>query len=389
MWFFNSPQIVFGEGSLSYLAELKGRRACIVTDATLVQLGHLERLKEELAPTGLELQVFTEVEPDPSLETVRKGADVLQEFQPDWIIALGGGSVMDAAKAMWVLYERPDYVPEAINPMEMLGLRSKARFVAVPTTAGTGSEVTWAIVLTDKLERRKLALGNREAVPDLAILDPEMVKDMPPRLTSDTGLDILTHAVEGFTCAWNNVISDGMCLQAARMVFEYLPRSYRAGDDIEARIAMQNSAAIAGLGFGNANAALAHGMGHTLGAIFHVPHGRAVGLFLPYTIEYCIQGDPESTRYAPMARSLGLRADSEKEAAVSLVAAIRDLETSVGQPQSILDCGITKDEFERELDLLVENALNDTTTLMSTRIPDSEEMRRLFLNCYEGTPIDF
>jgi alcohol dehydrogenase class IV len=389
MWFFNSPQIVFGEGSLSHLAELKGRRACIVTDATLVQLGHLERIKEELAPTGLELQVFTEIEPDPSLETVRNGAEVLKEFQPDWIIALGGGSVMDAAKAMWVLYERPGYAPEAINPVETLELRGKARFAAIPTTAGTGSEATWAVVLTDKSERRKLALGNREAVPDLAILDPEMVKDMPPRLTADTGLDVLTHAVEGFTCAWKNVISDGMCLQAVRMVFEYLPCSYRDGDDIEARIAMQNAAAIAGLGFGNANAALAHGMGHTLGAIFHVPHGRAVGLFLPYTIEFCIRGDPESTCYTPLAHSLGLRADSEVEAAASLVSAIRDLETAVEQPQSIQNCGIRRDDFERELDLLVANALNDTTTLMSTRIPDDEEMRRLFQNSYNGTPIDF
>ncbi len=390
MWFFNSPQIVFGEGSLSYLANLQGRRACVITDENLVELGYLARLKSELEPTGIEMDVFVGVEPDPSLETVRQGADFLQTSAPDWIIALGGGSVMDAAKAMWVLYELPGYIPEAINPVEPLGLRKKSHFIAIPTTAGTGSESTWAIVLTDHAEHRKLALGNREMLPDLTILDPDMVKNMPPRLTADTGLDVLTHAVEGFTSTWHNDISDGLCLKAAQLVFEYLPRTYQHGaQDMEARLRMQNAATIAGLGFGNANAALAHAMGHSLGADFHIPHGRAVGLFLPYTIEYCLRGDPGSTRYVELARFLGLPAGDEIKAGLSLAAAIRQLSGEVGQPGSLRTCGIPADVFERELDTLVINAMNDTTCLASTRIPDDDEMYRLFRCAYGGETVDF
>ena len=390
MWFFNSPQIVFGEGSLSYLANLQGRHVCVVTDENLVQLGYLARVKNELEPTGMEVDVFVGVEPDPSLETVRKGAEFLQGAAPDWIIALGGGSVMDAAKAMWVLYELPGYTPEAINPVETLGLRKKSHFVAIPTTAGTGSEATWAIVLTDHAEHRKLALGNREVLPDLTILDPDMVKDMPPRLTADTGMDVLTHAVEGFTCSWHNDISDGLCLKAVQLVFEYLPRAYQQGaQDMDARLHMQNAATIAGLGFGNSNAALAHAMGHSLGADFHVPHGRAVGLFLPYTIEYCLRGDPGSTRYAELARFLGLPARDESQAGMTLAAAIRRLSAEIGQPGSLRECGLTEDDFERELDVLVSNAMNDTTMLVSTRIPEEDELRRLFRCAYHGEAVDF
>ncbi|MDO8945373.1 MAG: iron-containing alcohol dehydrogenase, partial [Desulfobacterales bacterium] len=292
MWFFSSPQIVFGEQSLSYLERLTGERAAIITDANLVRLGMHRRILEALAPTGMQTLVIDGVEPDPSLETVRAGAAELCRFAPQWIIALGGGSVMDAAKAMWILYERPDIAPEAINPIEPLGLRARARLVAIPTTTGTGSEATWAIVLTDHAERRKLGLGSREALPDIAILDPAIVADLPPRLTADTGLDALTHAVEGFTSTFHNDFTDGLCLQAARLVFDYLPACCRAGADLEARGHLQNAATIAGLGFGNSMAALAHGMGHSLGAAFHTPHGRAVALFLPYTIEYCGRGEP-------------------------------------------------------------------------------------------------
>jgi alcohol dehydrogenase class IV len=390
MWFFNSPQIVFGEGSLGYLANLQGKRACVITDENLQELGYVDRLRTELSPTGISLEVFTEVEPDPCLDTVRKGAQFLQNASPDWIIALGGGSVMDAAKAMWILYELPDYVPEAINPVETLGLRSKARFLAIPTTAGTGSEATWAVVLTDPAERRKLTLGNREALPDMTILDPEFVRDMPPQLTADTGMDALTHAIEGYSCSWHNDISDGLCLKATQLVFDYLPSAVRLGArDMEARTRMQNAAAIAGLGFGNANAAMAHGMGHSLGAVFHTPHGRAVGLFLPYTIEFCLNGEPGSTRYTELARFLGLPAGDEQEAGTSLVKAIRELSAEVCQPVTLRDCGISLEDFERELDALVMNALNDTTCLMSTRIPEGDEVQRLFYAAFNGDAVDF
>lgn len=395
MWFFNSPQVVYGEQALSYLERLQGRHACIVTDANLLKLGLVERVKAALAPTGMALSVIDDVEPEPSLETVRRGAARLLDLCPDWIIAVGGGSVMDAAKAMWVLYERPDLSPDAINPVEQLGLRQKARLVAIPTTAGTGSEATWAIVLTDTAEHRKLGLGSRENLPDLAILDPELVAALPPRLTADTGLDALTHAVEGYTSAMHNDFCDGLCLQAARLLFEWLPRAVADGSDLEARTHTQNAATMAGLGFGNSMAALAHGMGHSLGGVLHVPHGRAVALFLPYTIEYCA-AEP-GTRYAGLATFLGLPhrglrgrpAAPEAQAAAALADAIRRLERQLGQPLSLPECGITPQQFEDALDALAWNAQGDSQTVMSTRIPDDRELRQLFRSAWAGTRVDF
>jgi len=382
MWFFASPQIIYGEGSLSYLERLQGTRACIVTDAVLLKLGLVEKVKAALAPTGMALDVIADVEPEPPLETVRRGAARLLDLCPQWIIALGGGSVIDAAKAMWVLYERPDLQPDAINPVEALGLRQKARLVAIPTTTGTGSEATWAIVLTDTAEHRKLGLGSRENLPDLAILDPELVLDLPARLTADTGLDALTHAVEGYTSALHNDFCDGLCLQAARLLFEWLPQAVADGSNLEARIHTQNAAAMAGLGFGNGMAALAHGMGHALGGALHVPHGRAVSLFLPYTIEYCA-GEP-GTRYADLAAFLGLPAASEAQAAAALAEAIRNLERRLGQPLTLPECGITRAAFEAALDALVWNAQGDSQTVMSTRLPDDADLRRLFWLAWEG-----
>ena len=392
MWFFKSPEIVFGEESLSYLERLSGKRAFIVTDAVIARLGHAAHVQEILQNAGLEVCVFDRVESDPSVAMAQAGAAAMTEFQPDWIIGLGGGSSLDAAKAMLVLYERPDMDPEGINPIETLGLRSKARFIAIPTTSGTGSEATWAMVLTSTTERRKLGLGSREAMPDVAILDPSLVMSLPPRVTADTGMDALTHAIEGFTCQWRNDFSDGLCLKAAQMVFEYLPRAHKDGNDVEARAKMHNAACIAGLGFGNAMASLAHGMGHSLGGVFHVPHGRAVSLFLPYTIEYCVHGEASmagATRYGEMARFLGLPCATETDAAASLAAAVRQLQMTLDQPRTLEACGIARQDFDCEIELLVYNAGNDNQTVTSTRIPDDAEMRKLFEYAYEGKSIDF
>ncbi|MFQ5893997.1 MAG: iron-containing alcohol dehydrogenase, partial [Nitrospinota bacterium] len=321
-----------GEDALGYLSEIEGQRAFIVTDENMVRLGFVDKVIGHLEKAGIGTRVFAEVEPDPSLETVKRGAQVALAYEPDWIVGLGGGSAMDAAKAVWVLYERPDLEPDAISPAEMLGLRKKARLIAIPTTSGTGAEATWAVVLTDTKERRKLGLGSRENVADIAIVDPVFVAELPPRLTADTGMDALTHAIEGYTCTWRNDFSDGLCLKAIELVFDYLPRAYAKGD-LEAREKMHNAACIAGLGFGNALAALAHSMGHSLGGAFHVPHGRAVGLFLPYTIEFIVRGG--GTRYAEIARFLGLAAESEEDGAANLVSAIRGLLERLSQPTTI------------------------------------------------------
>jgi len=389
MWFFKSPEIAFGEDSLSYLDGLEGQRALIVSDATLVQLGYAGRVQALLARRGFAVAVFSEVEPDPAVETVRAGARAMLAFQPDWVIGLGGGSVLDAAKGMWILYERPDVDPEGINPVEKLGLRRKARFVAIPTTSGTGSEATWALVLTNVAERRKMGLGNREDMPDIAIVDPSLVMTMPPRLTADTGLDALTHAVEGFTSLWHNDFADGLCLKSAQLVMVYLRTAYRDGSDIEARSHMHNAATLAGLGFGNSMAALAHGLGHALGGVFHLTHGCCVSLALPYTIEFCLRGEAGSTRYAELAKFLDLPCGSEMEAGMALAAAIRQLEQDVDQPLSLAGCGITANDLEREMDLLIENANRDTQTITSTRSPSNAELCSLFQYLFTGKPVDF
>jgi len=389
MWFFNSPEIAFGEEALSYLERLEGKRAFIVTDEVLVRLGQAARVADVLKGAGFEVMIYDKVEPNPSLETVRSGAAAMAEYQPDWIVGLGGGSAMDAAKAMWILYEHPEMDPEGINPIEILHLRQKARLVAIPTTSGTGSEATWAVVLTNVAERRKLGLGSREDLPDIAIVDPSFVMGMPPRLTADTGMDALTHAVEGFTCSFRNDFSDGLCLKAAEMVFDYLPRAYADGGDVEARTKMHNAATIAGLGFGNALASLSHGLGHSLGAVFHVPHGLAVGLFLPYVIEFCARGDAGATRYGELAYHLRLPCSTEAEAAAALVGAIRSLQAKIEEPISLSGCGISRSDLAAQMGLLVSNCGNDSSTVTSTRIPDDLETKRLYEYAYDGKPVDF
>jgi alcohol dehydrogenase class IV len=388
MWFFNSPEIVYGEDALSYLDELPGKHALIVTDATLHKLGFTARIQEHLRRAAIECQVFAEVEPEPSLQTVQRGAQVMTDCAPDWIIGLGGGSVLDAAKAIWARYERPDVTAETISPTYRLGLH-KARMIAIPTTSGTGSEVTWMLVLTDLAEKRKLSLGNRELTPTIAIVDPSLTQQLPPQLTADTGIDVLTHAVEGYTNNWHNDFCDGLCLKAIQLVFTFLPRAVARGcDDQEARERMANAATMAGLGFGNSFAGLAHAMGHSFGAYFKVPHGRTVGLFLPYTMEFTLNGG--NSRYGDIARFVGLtHSKEEEESGRLLVGKIRELEQTVGQPTSIAEMGIMAQDFEAALKTIIPHAETDNSMLAAPRIPEIEELQQLFEYAYAGKTVDF
>jgi alcohol dehydrogenase class IV len=389
MWFFRSPEIVFGEDALDHLVCIQGHKALIVTDENMVALGFVEWVQDKLSEAGIETAVFGQVEPDPCLRTVQEGARAALAYEPDWIIGLGGGSAMDTAKGVFVLYERPDLAPDEIAPTGSLGLRQKARLMAIPTTSGTGAEITWPIVLTDTLEHRKLNLGHPENIADLAIVDSRFVSQLPAQITGDTGMDALTHAVEGYTSHWRNDFADGLCLKALQLVFDYLPRAWQNGSkDEKAREKMHTAATIAGLGFGNSMAASAHALGQALGALFSVPHGRAVGLFLPYTIEFTTRGYLP-TRYADIARFLGLPAADEDEAADSLVEAIRDLARRIQQPTSLQEAGISPQDFEAQLPQLMDNACNDFTLSIGLRFPDDEELEKLFRYAFEGMPIDF
>ena len=389
MWFFRSPEIVFGEDALDYLTEIQGRKAFIVTDENIVALGFVEKVQAKLAQAGVDVAVFADVEPNPSMQTTQRGAEAATAYGPDWIVGLGGGSCVDAAKSIWILYERPDLAPDEVAPIGSLGLRQKARFIAIPTTSGTGAETTWPIVLTDTAERRKLSVGHPENIPDIAIVDPIFVSELPSQITADTGMDALTHAVEGYTSQWRNDFTDGLCLKAIQLVFDYLPRAYEnGGNDPKAREKMHNAGTIAGLGFGNSMAAMAHGLGHSLGALFPVTHGRAVGLFLPYTVEFTVRGDLP-TRYAEIARFLGLPAASEAEGAASLVQAIRNLARRIGQPISLQEAGISRQDFEAQLPKLIDNALNDSAMIVGLRFPEEKEAEQVCRYAFEGKTIDF
>jgi alcohol dehydrogenase class IV len=389
MWFFRSPEIVFGESALDYLENIEGTKALIVTDENIVALGFAEMVSAKLSAMGIEAAIFADVEPDPCLETVQKGAQVALAFEPDWIIGLGGGSCIDAAKSIWIQYERPDLAPDDVGPMGKLGLRKRARLVAIPTTSGTGAETTWPIVLTDLVEGCKVSVGHAENIPDIAIVDPVFVTQLPRQITADGGMDALVHAVEGYTSQWHNDFSDGLCLKAVELVFAYLPRAWEKGsDDPEAREKMHNAATIAGLGFGNSMAAMAHGLGHSLGAVLHVPHGRAVGLFLPYTIEFTVRGYLP-TRYAGIARFLGLPARDEEEGAASLAEAIRGLARRIDQPTSLQEAGISREGFEANLPKLVSNSLNDSASILGLRFPEEEDAEKIFRYAFEGKSVDF
>ena len=390
MWTFSSPFIAYGDNALDYLAQIRGQKAFIVTDKNIVQLGLTKPVTDQLDAVNIEWKIFDEIEPEPSLATIKKGGLAVGAYQPDWVIGLGGGSCMDAAKAIIILLVRPDLDPDAIIASDTYNFRDKARLMAIPTTSGTGSEATWAIVLTDTEFQRKIGLGTTECMPDVAILDPVMVAGLPPKLTAETGMDVLTHAIEGYTSIWGTSFTDAPGLIALRQALKYLPGAYGNGSDLEARKEMMYAATLAGMSFGNSMAGLGHSTGHALGAVFHLPHGRSVGLFLPYTMEYLINGSEETAaKYAEMAGFCRIAKGPDPECAKALVASIRSLARQLGQPLSIKDCGIAQDKFEESIPGLVDRAINEVMTITVTRVPGEEELEKIFRYAYDGRSIDF
>lgn len=389
MQFFGVPFTVFGDDSLQYLNTYLAKRAFIVTDANIVKLGLHELVKAELKTANIECKVFDGVEPDPSIQTVEKATAIANDFKPDLFIGLGGGSSMDACKSTMVCYGA-GIGPLDMSPSDFYNLRAKARLICIPTTSGTGSEATWAIVLTDVEGQRKVALGSYETLPDVAILDPRMVMSMPPHVTGSTGMDALTHAIEGYTATWRTPFTDGPGLIAIKYIFENLKKAVDNGKDEEARKYMMYAACQAGTCFGNGMAGLAHSCGHALGGIFHTPHGVAMGLYLPYTMEYIANGSEESLqRYAEIARFCGIAQGSDKECCKALIAAVRKLMKDIGQSPSVKDLKIDKDKYLKAMPELVDRAVNEAMTIAVTRIADNADLEKMFICAYEGKPVDF
>lgn len=387
MWWFQSPKIAFGEDALEVLKDLEGKKAFVVTDQVIRSLGFVDVVSKYLKEAGMDVRVYDGVKPEPSIENIQKGAKLLMKFVPDWIIGLGGGSCMDAAKAMWVLYERPDVKLADISPIVELGLRKKARLVCIPTTSGTGSEASWVAVITDKKENFKMELASREFYPDISIVDPKLPAGMPKKLAANTAIDALTNAIEAYVSQWRNDFSDALAIKAAQLIFTYLSKAYENNNDQEAREKMHNAATMAGLAYSNSQVGVAHSMGHAFGAVFTLPHGLATGVFLPYSIEFGVKETGE--RYAEIAKAIGIEEESVEEAVKKLVATIRTLMKKIDIPSSIKEMGISWEDYQKKLEELVKKAEMSTCNFVSPRVPSSEELRKLFTHAFDGRGIDF
>jgi alcohol dehydrogenase class IV len=385
MWTFVCPRIVFGENSLDYLQRVKGKKAFIVTDGTMISLGYASLVQDMLKRGGIDSVVFGEVEPEPSFETVNRGRDILAESDCDLIVGLGGGSVMDAAKAIRVIYEMPEIRVEDIAPMMDIELE-KTKLILIPTTSGTGSEVTTAIVLTDRAEERKAPTVHVNVGADLAIIDPVFIEKLPKQLIADTGMDALSHAVDAYISDWKNDFSDGLAIKALEMIFKYLPRSYKDPADKEAKEKMHIAATLAGLSFGNAQAGLSHTIGHSVGAVFHIPHGRACGISLPYTIQFEAKEAGEFVE--ELARYVGIEKKG-KEAIDEFIEKIFKLMVEIEMPHSLRGVGIKRENFEAKLEKLMENEAMDSTFGTIRRLPTDEELQALSECIYEGKAVDF
>jgi len=388
LWFFTSPKIVFGEDSLEQLSAVDGKRVLVVTDPVIRKLGMLEVVVNELRKEPRAIEVFDQVETEPSFENVEKVASAARDFQPDLIVALGGGSCIDAAKGAWVLYERPDLKLDAVSALTRLDLRKKARLVAIPTTAGTGSDATWCAILTDRANNMKLDyFTSRELVPDYSILDPRFVLKLPREATAYTGLDALDQGIEAYVSQWRNDFADGLALRSIQMLFEYLPKAFDDPDDLYARQKTQNAATMSGLAFSNSQVGLAHATGHALGAIFHMPHGLAVGISNPYVVQFSSRNAAD--RYSDIARVIGIREESAQKATEMLVESIKRLMAHLKTPLSLHEAGISQSALEDNVGSLIEQTNRSTCTFVNPRVPDVEEVRKLFVCMFEGKPVDF
>ena len=408
-WFKIPPKIYFEKGSVQYLEAMPGiTRAFIVTDPMMAKLGYVDKVSYYLDKRSdkVHYEVFSEVEPDPSVETIMRGVHAMNAFQPDVIIALGGGSAIDAAKGMWLFYEHPDtsfdglklkFIDIRKRAFHFPNLGKKAQLVAIPTTSGTGSEVTSFSVITDKQNGNiKYPLADYELTPDVAIIDPQFVATVPKSIVADTGLDVLTHAIEAYVSVMASDYTNGLAIKAIELVFKYLPRSYDDPTDEVAREKMHNASCIAGMAFSNAFLGINHSLAHKLGGEFHIPHGRANAVLLPHVIAYNAQKPTKFAifpkygefvadyRYAQIARQLGLAGKDETQAqqVEALIHAVQDLMKRLNMPMSIRACGVDEAAFLKALPSLAERAFEDQCTTANPRYPLISELAEIYKKAY-------
>ena len=375
-------RMYYGEGAVQGLADLPAerKRAYIVMSGTIQQeLGQLDIVTDVLEKAGFVWKAFTDVEPDPDFESVRRGAEDMAGFEPDWIIGFGGGSAMDAALAMWVYYEHPEMreLADSLKPDAIKNMRNKARFACIPTSAGTGSEATRAAVITDKKLKQKFAIRCMQSytVPDIAILEPAFSVSMPKGLTVGSGMDAITHAVEAYTTPLANVFSDAVAIQGFRLGFENLEECYKNPNNMEARSKMLASAYLAGVAFANCGLGIAHGIAHTFGAQYHVPHGLANAITLPYVLKFNEQHPATVKRYEDLAYFIRQP---------SLYDAIVKLNSSLDVPQSMKEVVKQDADVKERLSELADIAMSDICTKISPLVPTKEQMMELIEKIYFG-----
>lgn len=385
---FTLPRdIYYGKGSLEQLKTIKGKKAVLVLGGgSMKKFGFVDKALEYLKQAGIEVKLIEGVEPDPSVETVFKGAELMREFNPDWIISMGGGSPIDAAKAMWIFYEYPEFTFEkAVVPFGLPELRQKAKFIAIPSTSGTATEVTAFSVITDYKTEIKYPLADFNITPDIAIVDSELAETMPPTLTAHTGMDALTHAIEAYVATLHSPFTDPLALQAIEMIHDYIVKSYDG--DKDAREQMHYAQCLAGMAFSNALLGITHSMAHKTGAVFHIPHGCANAIYLPYVIDF--NKKDALDRYAQIAKRLGLAGKTDNELVDSLTSLIKELNKKMGIPTTLKEYGIDEAEFNSKVDMISERAIADACTGSNPRQLDKEEMKKLFECIYYGNKVGF
>lgn len=361
------------------------KRAFVVTDEFSNRFaGKAARFLES---GGFRVEVWPKCQPEAPMEVVAECGKAIRAFEPDLIMAVGGGSVMDSAKAAWILYERPDITDLGmISPLDKLSLRQKALLAAVPTTAGTGSECTGAAVLHDTAAHRKIPIAHIELLPDFAILVPEFTMSMPPKLTAGTGLDVLAHAMDAVTTPAGNELTGPLALSAIEMAFQWLPRAFRNGQDREARHRMLLAASISGVAFGMSGCHLTHSFGHSLGAVFNLHHGLAVGFFIPQTLQFCSK---VTDKHLLICKALNIRAKDAADGLAGLVGRVRSFLADLGVPLTLKDMGISRGDFEGNLSRLIEFAHGDIDCYLSPRPITAAQCGQVFQYAYDGRDIDF
>ena len=407
-WFKVPEKIYFEAGSIQYLEKMPDiSRAFIVTDPSMVELGYVDKILYYLRKRKeyVHSEIFSDVESDPSFDTIHRGVKLMQEFKPDVVIALGGGSPIDAAKGMWLFYEHPEADPEGMKLKFMdirkrtykfpkLGIKSK--MVAIPTTSGTGSEVTSFAVITDKNQNKKYPLADYELTPDVAIVDPDLVMSLPKTITADTGMDVLTHAIESYVSNMASDYTDGLAEKAVELVFKNIREAYNNGSNKEAREKMHNASTIAGMAFTNAFLGINHSLAHKIGAEFHLPHGRINAILLPYVIRYNSQMPTKfvsfpkyeyfiaDQKYADLSRRMNFPAYTNEEGVNSLIEEIKKLNNDLNIPKSFKEAGIDEQEFLAKVDILADRAFEDQCTTANPRLPLVSELKQILLDSYYG-----